>query len=83
VQPELPAIAPDVRAQMTNGIARILVHLDARGAILDANVAASTGNTSLDLIALGMAKNATYSPAYAACKPVAGEYTFSAKFIAW
>jgi TonB family protein len=59
------------------------VSLDPEGQVLAAAVAQSTGNSSLDLVAVGMARDARYSAALHDCKPVAGSYTFSVKFVAW
>ena len=81
--PDPPEIAPEVRAQMASGISRILVNLDANGSVLDARVASSSGSSSLDQIALTMARAATYLPARVQCKPVAGTYAFSARFLPW
>jgi len=81
--PAPPDIPTAVRAQDTNGIAAIRVDLDASGQVLGASVAQSTGNSSLDLVAVGMARDARYSAPLRACKPVAGSYTFSVKFVAW
>ena len=78
--PELPV---DARADDTNGIATVKVSLDPEGQVLAAAVAESTGNSSLDLVAVGMARDARYSAALHDCKPVAGSYTFSVKFVAW
>ena len=36
-----------------------------------------------DVVAVGMARDARYSAALRDCKPVAGSYTFSVKFVAW
>jgi TonB family protein len=81
--PPPPDITLEARAQGTSGTARVRVHLDPKGTVLDAKVVGSTGNDSLDAVALTMAKSAQYSPALAACKAVAGDYTFTAKFVAW
>jgi TonB family protein len=81
--PDPPEIPPAVRAQGTSGIAEINVQLDAQGNILGATVSQSTGNSSLDLVAVSMARDAHYAPALHDCKPVAGAYTFSVKFFAW
>jgi TonB family protein len=81
--PGPPDIPPDVRADHTSGVAAVRVALDASGQVTDAAVAQSTGNQSLDLIAAGMARDARYSAALHDCKPVAGSYTFSVKFVAW
>ena len=76
-------IPPAVRANQTSGVARIEVKLDANGTVTAASIKDSTGNPSLDLVALGMAKAAQYAPAEHNCKAVAGVYTFSANFVAW
>jgi TonB family protein len=79
-QPEIPSGA---RAQGTSGIALVDVRLDAQGAVTGAAVSRGTGNSSLDLVAVGMARAARYAPALHDCKPVAAAYTFSVKFYAW
>ncbi len=81
--PGPPEIAPETRASATNGIARVAVQLDPGGQVTGTSVAQSTGNSSLDLVAVGMARDVRYTPALRDCKPVAGVYTFSVKFVAW
>jgi periplasmic protein TonB len=81
--PAPPDIAPDARASGTSGVALVGVRLDANGQVTGADVTQSTGNSSLDLVALAMAREARYSPAFHDCKPVASAYTFSVKFVAW
>ena len=81
--PAPPDIAPDARGAATNGTAKVRVSLDANGAVQQTAVVQSTGNTSLDLVAVTMARDARYTPATHACKPIASEYIFSAKFVAW
>jgi TonB family protein len=79
-QPDVPNAA---RAEGTSGVATITVRLDARGEVTGADVARGTGNSSLDLVALGMARAARYAPATRDCKPIAAQYAFSVKFFAW
>ena len=81
--PGPPDIPVDARVDDTSGIATVRVSLDPEGQVLAAAVAQSTGNSSLDLVAAGMARDARYSAALHDCKPVAGSYTFSVKFVAW
>lgn len=81
--PGPPDIPVDARTDDTSGVATVRVALDPSGQVLDASVAQSTGNSSLDVVAVGMARNARYSAALHDCKPVAGSYTFSVKFVAW
>ena len=81
--PSPPDIAPEVRANGTSGTTLVNVALDPNGAVTAASVAQSTGNSSLDVVALAMARDARYSPALRDCKPVASAYTFSVKFVAW
>jgi TonB family protein len=81
--PPPPQIAPEVRAQAVSGTAMIRVTLDANGTVQNATVIQSSGSTSLDFVALSMAKAAQYTPAYEDCKAVASTYNFSAKFVAW
>jgi protein TonB len=81
--PGPPDIPVEARADDTNGIASVRVSLGPEGQVLTAVVAQGTGNSSLDLVAVGMARDARYSAALHDCKPVAGSYTFSVKFVAW
>jgi periplasmic protein TonB len=81
--PSPPDIPVGIRAQGTSGTVLVAVQLDAQGAVTDTKISQSTGNPSLDLVAVGLARNAQYSPATRACKPVASTYTFSVKFVAW
>ncbi|MBV9263884.1 MAG: TonB family protein [Candidatus Eremiobacteraeota bacterium] len=81
--PAPPEIAPATRAEGTSGVAVISVQLDPTGSVTGANVQQSTGNSSLDLVAVGMARDARYSPALHDCKPIAATYSYSVKFVAW
>jgi TonB family protein len=78
--PDIPVAA---RSEGTSGTTLVDVKLDAQGAVTGAAVSQSSGNPSLDVVAVGMARAATYSPATHDCKPVASTYTFSVKFVAW
>lgn len=81
--PAPPDIPLGARPQGTNGTAEINVKLDAQGGVTGATIAQSSGNTSLDVVALGMARDSTYKAATHDCKAVASTYTFSVKFVAW
>lgn len=83
VTPPAPDIAPAARAPGTNGVALVRVQLDATGDVTGADVVQSTGNASLDLVAVTMARGARYTPGLHDCKPIASAYTFSVKFVAW
>jgi TonB family protein len=61
----------------------VRVSLDPSGSVRQTTVVQSSGNTSLDLVAVSMARAARYMPATHACKPIASEYLFKAKFSAW
>lgn len=79
-QPEIPN---DVRADGTSGVAEIDVRIDVHGGVTGASVSQSTGNSSLDLVAVAMARNARYAPALHACKPIASAYAYRVRFFAW
>jgi TonB family protein len=81
--PPPPDIAPGARTEGTSGVALVRVQLDPSGQVTGTGVVQSTGNSSLDLVALAMARDARYTPALHDCKPVAGDFTFSVKFVAW
>lgn len=78
--PDIPVAA---RSEGTSGITLVDVKLDAQGTVTGAAVAQSSGNSSLDVVALGMARDSTYKAATHDCKAVASTYTFSVKFVAW
>ncbi len=81
--PPPPEIAPAARAEGTSGTAIIAVALDPSGSVTKTGVQQSSGNSSLDLVAVEMARDARYSPALHDCKPIVGSYAFSVKFVAW
>lgn len=82
-KPEQPDISALARADAASGITSVHVLLDANGVVTQAVVVQSSGNSSLDLVAVSMARGAHYLPATHACKPIAGDYTFKTKFTAW
>jgi TonB family protein len=75
--PEIPTAA---RENSKRGIAQIRVALSDTGEVTGAAVEGSSGSGALDQIALDFAKGATYSPALAQCRAVAGSYLFKVKF---
>jgi TonB family protein len=81
--PQPPDIPNEVRASGTSGTALVSVQLDASGQVTNTTVTQSTGNSSLDLVAIAMARAARYAPALRDCKPIASAYAFSVKFVAW
>jgi TonB family protein len=81
--PPPPDISSEVRAGARGGIAQVRVRLDPAGAVTGADVVQSTGDNGLDAVALSLARAATYTPAYAGCKPIPGGYTFRVEFVAW
>jgi len=81
--PAPPEIPIQARASGTSGTALVSVQLDASGTVTGATVTQSTGNSSLDLVAVGMARDARYSPALRDCRPIASAYVYSVKFVAW
>ncbi|MDQ2865594.1 MAG: TonB family protein [Candidatus Eremiobacteraeota bacterium] len=83
VSPSPPDIPVSARGAATNAIARVRVTLDAAGAIQKTLVVGSTGNPSLDLAAVAMARSAQYAPALHDCKPIAADYTFAVRFAPW
>lgn len=83
VSPSPPDIPTAARGSGTSGTALVNVQLDASGRVTGTNVTQSTGNSSLDLVAVGMARDAQYSAALRDCKPIASNYTYSVRFVAW
>jgi TonB family protein len=84
VTPPTPPVIPvSARADGTSGTTIVKVQLDDKGTVLATSVAQTSGNQALDLIAVGMARDASYTPASHNCKPVATAYEFSVRFAAW
>jgi TonB family protein len=81
--PSPPDIPPAARGDQTNGITRVRVIVNPQGSIESTAVIGSSGNSSLDQVAIAMARQAQYAPATHACKAVASDYTYAVKFIAW
>lgn len=80
--PDVGDIPPQARASKASGIAQIHVLLDAQARITDTSIAQSSGNSGLDAVAVQLARDATYSPKYVACKAVPGDVVFSVHFSA-
>jgi TonB family protein len=78
-----PEIASSARADQKGGIARVRLVVDPQGGIESATVIESTGSTSLDQVAVTMARSAQYAPATHACKAVAADFTYAVKFAQW
>lgn len=78
--PDVNDIPPEARASKASGIAQIKVSLDPTGRVTATALAQSSGNAGLDAVADRLARGATYTPKYANCKPVAGEFVFTVKF---
>jgi TonB family protein len=81
--PTPPVIPVSARGDGTSGTTVVKVQLDDKGAVLATAVAQTSGNQALDLIAVGMARDASYTPASHNCKAVAAAYEFSVRFAAW
>jgi TonB family protein len=73
-------IAPEARAERISNIARIRVIVDPNGNVSSATVLQSSGSSSMDLVAVSMARAAQYAPATHACKAIASAYTFQVRF---
>lgn len=73
---------PDSMRDMGYGSVSVLVQvtLDARGSLVDAKIAQSSGNEAFDRSALRAARESTYAPRIANCQPAAGTYIFRADF---
>jgi periplasmic protein TonB len=78
-----PEMASGARADQKSGIARVRLVVDPQGGIESATVIESTGSTSLDQVAVTMARSAQYAPATHACKAVAADFTYAVKFYPW
>jgi TonB family protein len=82
--PTPPAeLAPDARADRITNVARIRVIVDPNGSVSSATVLQSSGSSSMDLVAVSLARGAQYAPATHACKAIASDYTFAVKFNQW
>jgi protein TonB len=83
VEPPAPEIPVAARARGASGTTSVNVKLDERGGVVDVAVAESSGDPSLDELALATAKFAQYTPALHLCKAVASSYAFKVRFAAW
>lgn len=75
-----PELSPAARASTVTGIARVRVIVGPSGNVEDAAVLESSGSSSLDLVAVSMARAAQYTPATHACKAIASAFTYSVRF---
>lgn len=76
--PDYPDSARDL--QLGNVSVLVKVTLDARGALVGATIAQSSGNLAVDDAALRAARQSTYAPRIVNCVPSAGSYIFRADF---
>ena len=77
VEPDYPDIA---RQQGAVGTTSVKITLDASGNVVDATIAKSAGNASLDQAAIKAAKATAYTPDIINCVKTAGSYLFRADF---
>ncbi|MGR4064661.1 MAG: energy transducer TonB [Vulcanimicrobiaceae bacterium] len=83
VEPPAPDPSVEARARGVSGTTSVNVKLDERGAVVDATIGESSGDPSLDDLALTTAKFAQYTPALHLCKAIASTYAFRVRFAAW
>ncbi len=79
VEPEYPEVA---RQQGLTGTTQVKVTLAENGAVIDAQVYASSGSTALDVAAIAAAKRSSFAPEIDDCRQHAGSYLFRAEFSA-
>jgi TonB family protein len=79
-KPDAPDIAAAARAERITNVARIRVIVDPNGSVSGATVVQSSGSSSMDLVAVSLARAAQYAPATHACKAIASDYTFAVRF---
>ncbi len=77
IAPEYPDID---KQQGVSGTAVIRVDLDASGFLVNAAVASSSGDATLDAAALTAARASTYLPEKRNCQDVPGSFLFRAEF---
>jgi bla regulator protein blaR1 len=81
ISAQVPAEYPLIAAeQNVSGTALIRVDLADTGAVRNATIAESSGNQFLDRAALLAARQQTYSPQIAGCRPVSGSYLVAVAF---
>ncbi len=73
-------IASVARSERITNVARIRVIVDANGTVSNATVLQTSGSSSMDLVAISLARAAQYAPATHACKAIASDYTFQVRF---
>jgi TonB family protein len=75
--PEVPFMA---QLQHATGTAFVQVDIDASGTLLNASIAASSGNPLLDREALTTTQLSQFRPAIVDCVPVGGTYLYEVQF---
>jgi TonB family protein len=81
ISTEVPADYPRIPAEQNfSGTAVVEVDLAQTGAIRNATIFESSGNTLLDRAALLSAREQTYSPQMVGCEPVSGSYLITVDF---
>jgi TonB family protein len=81
ISTEVPADYPRVAAEQNfSGTAVVQVDLAQTGAIRNASIFESSGNTVVDRAALLAAHQQTYSPQIVGCEPVGGSYLITVDF---
>jgi len=78
VAPDYPDSARDLGYAAVSVL--VQVTLDAKGTLVDAKIARSSGIAAFDQSALRAARESTYAPRIANCQPAAGTYIFRADF---
>jgi TonB family protein len=73
---------PDSARDLGLGPVTVLVEVTVSpsGALTDANVYKSSGNSAIDREALRAAHQSTYAPKLVNCSPTSGQYLFRAEF---
>jgi protein TonB len=79
VEPDYPELA---RQQSLTGTTQVKVTLAETGAVMDAQVYASSGSAALDAAAITAARRSMYAPEIDDCRQHAGSYLFRAEFSA-
>lgn len=79
--PPVPDLTDDQRAAYTQGVASVTVTVGATGAVEQAVLASTSGSVLLDGLAVALAREAAYAPAYANCRAVPGTVVFRVGFV--
>jgi|SRR5579872_4182276 len=80
VSPEFPTALRDQFKSSDPVLVKLAVDIATDGSVRAVHLLDTSGNPQIDLLGINAARASTYAPALAACKPVAGTFTYTIDF---